>query len=166
MRHLSAAGVAVSDERDALLDTGGGLRKALPLLGDGPAFTMNTDAVWRGPNPLRALAAHWDPDRMGALLLCVPWSGVRGHAGAGDFDIAADGRLAPGRDTVYSGLQIIRTGGLPAITERAFSMRVLWQDMLARGRLFGLAYGGLWCDAGTPDGIRAAEAMLAEADNV
>jgi len=87
--HLDGRGVRLSHETPDILDTGGGLRAALPLLGDGPVLTMNSDAVWQGPNPLSHLASLWDGARMGALLLCLPPDRALGHSGSGDFTMVA-----------------------------------------------------------------------------
>ena len=79
--HLAGSEVRISDESERILETGGGLRKALPLLGPGPVFTLNTDAIWTGPNPLATLRAGWEPVRMGALLALVPVDRATGHSG-------------------------------------------------------------------------------------
>ena len=161
--HLAARpDIRLSYEAE-LLETGGGLRAALPLLGPGPVFTLNTDAVWTGANPLGQLRAAWEPERMDALLLLVAPGAARGHAGAGDFALGPDGRLARAPGAIYSGAQILRTTGLADFPEAAFSLNRLWDRMAARGRLFGLLHDGLWCDVGRPDGIAEAEAMLREA---
>ena len=159
--HLAPRGVTVSREQPEILDTGGGLRHALPLLGANPVFTLNTDAVWSGPNPLRLLADAWDPTRMDALLLCVPLANAVGRKGGGDFDILRDGRLSRGGDLVYTGAQIVKTKALHAVTEPVFSLNVIWNQMAEQGRLCGLPYPGQWCDVGHPEGIRLAEEMLA-----
>lgn len=162
-RHLEARGVAVVRE-DPILETGGGLRGALPLLGEGPVMTLNTDAVWTGENPLAQLRAAWDASRMDGLLLVLPDAAV--GKGAGDFVMDADGRLSRARGAkgqVYLGAQILRTEGLSAITETVFSLNVLWDRMIAAGRLFGVVHRGGWCDVGRPEGIGEAEAMLARA---
>jgi len=161
--HLAGSGVAISDEPGEILETGGGLRKALPLLGAGPVMTLNPDAVWLGPNPLLQLAAAWDDDRMDALLLVQPMARVRGRVGGGDFAMDADGRIRRDRGAggvVYLGAQIIRTGGLGEVAETAFSLNLVWDRMIAGGRAFGLIYDGDWCDVGSPEGLAAAEAML------
>ncbi len=160
IRHLGDSDVILSHETPDILETGGGLRAALPLLGAGPVFTMNTDAVWRGPNPLDHLAALWDPDRMDALLLCIPRDHAIGHSGTGDFTIHAQGRAQRGPGLIYSGLQILKTDGLHDITETAFSLNRLWDRMLAKDRLFAASYPGQWCDVGHPEGIAQAEEML------
>ncbi len=159
--HLAPRGVRISLEADRLLETGGGLRRALPLLGPDPVFTINADAVWTGANPFEELAAAWDPDRMDALLLLVPRVRATGHEGAGDFHLRADGRLERGPGLVYVGAQIIRTDGLGAVEDEVFSLNLVWDAMAAAGRLFGAVHKGGWCDVGHPGGIAAAEAMLA-----
>ena len=114
--HLAPRGVRLSHE-PKLLETGGGLRAARPLLGAGPIFTLNADAVWRGPNPLATLSAAWDPDRMDALLLLVPVDRATGHDRHGDFTRGPDGRLARGPGHVSPGAQILRLGGLDDIED-------------------------------------------------
>lgn len=161
--HLEARGVAVSRE-EPILETGGGLRAALPLLGDGPVMTLNTDAVWTGANPLDQLGDVWEPERMDGLLLLLPDEAV--GKSAGDFVMDSDGRLSRAkgrRGAVYLGAQILRTEGLLAITETVFSLNMLWDRMIAEGRLFGVVHRGGWCDVGHPAGIAEAEAMLARA---
>lgn len=161
--HLAGRDVMISHE-DEILETGGGLRQALPLLGDRPVFTMNSDAVFRGPNPLELLRAAWRPEAMDALLLCVPLGRAIGHAGEGDFLIDPAGRLTRGKGEVYTGLQIIKTEGLEAIPDQAFSLNQLWNRIQPEGRLYGISYPGDWCDVGRPEGIRLAEAMLEAPD--
>lgn len=155
--------IFVSHEAPEILETGGGLREALPLLGSETVFTLNTDAIWTGANPLAALRAAWDPTRMDGLLMLVAPERARGHSGAGDFLRDAEGRLRRAPGAIYTGAQILSTKGLAGISERAFSLNLLWDEMLASGRLFGLLHRGGWCDVGRPDGIATAEAMLAEA---
>jgi len=163
--HLQGTGVLISDETDSLLETGGGLKRALPLLDCNPAFTMNTDAVWKGPNPVHALSSNWQP-HMDALLLIIPRADAVGHTGEGDFDIDKTGRLTLGTDYVYSGVQIIRTDSLAKVTDAAFSMWALWGGMLERRTMFGAVYDGEWCDVGRPENIKMAEDMLAGSDHV
>lgn len=158
--HLAPRGVLFSEETPEILETGGGLKAALPLLNSNPTFTMNSDAVWRGPNPLTLLARHWKPDDMDALLLGIEPVCAIGHKGKGDFLISPDGRAQKGPGVVYSGLQIIRTDGLAEIEEEAFSLHRLWDRMLAQGRLHAITYPGKWCDVGHPEGIALAEDML------
>ncbi len=157
--HLAGQPIAFSDETDALLETGGGLRHALPLLGGNPVLTMNTDAVWSGPNPVSHILQAWLPE-MEALLLIVEKQNVSGHHGDGDFRIDRDGQLHRAPDAIYTGLQIIRTDVLSEIDEMAFSMNLAWNIIAARGGLFGTIYQGQWCDVGQPSSIPVAEAML------
>ena len=163
--HIDGRNIFLSDERNALLETGGGLKHALPTLGDGPVFTMNTDAIWRGANPLQILKSNWQQE-MDGLLLMIPRDQAVGHTGKGDFDIGAHGQIHKGYDHVYSGAQIIRTDLLASIKKKSFSMWDLWTPMLEAGTLFGTIYPGAWCDVGRPDSIPIAEAMLQGAANV
>lgn len=162
--HLSGLPVQFSLETPEILETGGGLRAALPILGDDPVFTMNTDAVWRGPNALSILAQAWQPDHMDALLLCIPPKNAVGHAGTGDFAVASDGTAQRGPGAVYSGLQIIKTDRLSQITNCAFSLNLLWDAMLRDSTLHAAIYPGHWCDVGTPEGITLAETMLEQSN--
>lgn len=158
--------VTLSWERDQILETGGGLRAALPLLGNGPVFTLNPDAVWTGANPLAQLRDAWDGARMDGLLLLLPMPSVKGRAGPADFMLGPDGRISRAGATgqhLYLGAQIIRTEGLADIPDTAFSLNRLWDLMIAKGRAYGLIHRGDWCDVGTPQGLADAEAMLASA---
>lgn len=162
--HFAGTDVQVSVESPDILDTGGGLKAALPLLKADVVFTMNTDAVWDGPNPLDVLKAAWRGD-MDALLLCVPMSQTVGRSsGKGDFDITSDGLAHWGTDTVYSGVQIIRAEIVSKSPENVFSLRAIWEELEAKGRLHAVTYPGRWCDVGHPDGITLAEDMLRSAD--
>ncbi len=167
--HLArAAPEALISEEPVLLETGGGLRAALPLLAADPVLTLNADMVWRGPNPLSALASAWRPE-MGALLALVPRAAAIGHTGPGDFHMAPDGRLsrrgdAPTADWVYAGAQILGTGPVAAHPPGVFSLNPIWDDLIAEGRLYGLPWRGIWVDVGRPEGIARAEAELARPD--
>jgi len=156
--------IALSWEREEILETGGGLRAALPLLGPSPVFTLNSDAVWTGANPLGELRAAWDATRMDALLLLAPTGRALGHVGGGDFVLDESDRISRAdRATglVYLGAQIIRTDGLAATPQQAFSLNLLWDQMIAAGRAFGVVHQGGWCDVGRPENLALAEAMLA-----
>lgn len=157
--------VMISDETTAILETGGGLRAALPLLGADPVFVMNSDSVWTGQNPLEQLAAAWDPARMDVLLLLLPAADFTGHRGSGDFLMDADGRLQrsagqPG--LTYIGAHITQTDRLADIPQQVFSLNLLWDQAIARGRAFGLIHQGGCADVGRPDSIPLAEALLAD----
>jgi MurNAc alpha-1-phosphate uridylyltransferase len=161
--HLAPRGIALSYETPNILETGGGLKAALPLLGGNPVLTLNTDAVWTGANPLSQLIATWDAARMDGLLLLLPAARATGHTGTGDFLMDADGRLTRAKGAagaVYLGAQMLRTDGLSDISEKVFSLNLLWDRMIAEGRLFGLIHQGGWCDVGRPEGIAQAEALL------
>lgn len=162
--------VVVSDERDALLETGGGLARARPLLGDDPILCVNSDNLWiDGPvDAIVQLAQLWDAGRMDALLLMVPLARAHGHGGLGDFHLGSDGRIlrrrAPGRlaPFVYTGVQILNPAIIADHPEGAFSTNFFWQRAIAAGRAFGTAHEGLWFDVGTPAAIAVTEAMLAD----
>ncbi|MBN2631187.1 MAG: nucleotidyltransferase family protein [Rhodobacteraceae bacterium] len=163
--HLADRDLALSWERDAILDTGGGLKAALPLLGDGPILTLNTDAVWTGANPLTQLMLAWDADRMDQLFLLLPAAQARSATGRSDFVMNDDGRVdwARGRDGyLYLGAQIIHPR-LLVETEQVFSLHAPWTLAMAEGRAYGALHQGDWCDVGHPEGIAQAEDMLRQA---
>ncbi len=166
--HLAARAegpeIAISDERAQLLDTGGGIRQALPLLGPDPFFVINVDAVWSdGPtNTLARLAARWDTATMDALMLLVPTRAAPGYSGRGDFLMDAMGRLerrgarrsAP---FVFGGIQILEPALVAAIPDRVFPLSRAWRGALARGRLHGLVHDGRWAHVGTPAAVALVE---------
>lgn len=159
--HLqSRSNIQISDEQGKLLETGGGLKLALPMLATDPVFTLNSDAGWTTHDALDVLTAAWNPAKMDGLLLLVPPERRHGHPGSGDFSIDRDGRLLRGGDRTYTGAQIIKTGGLSEFPEAAFSLNRLWDRMLDGQRLFGVEYPGHWADVGSPEGLAEAEAML------
>ena len=161
-KHLNGLkAVTISHETPEILDTGGGLKAALPLLGSDPVLTLNSDAIWSGPNPLNILEAAWKPDEMDALLLLIPLTRAIGFTRPGDFALGPNGALSrdPG-GMVYSGAQMLKTEGLADVCEKAFSLNVLWTQMQQNQRLFGIEYPGHWADVGTPEGIPLAEQML------
>lgn len=162
--------IVVSDEREQLLETGGGVVKALPLIDADPFFVLNSDSFWiDGPSDaLRLLAAHWDEKAMDALLLLVPQARAHCHRGRGDFHMDASGRIA--RRTypkiapfVYSGIQLVSRRLFEDPPEGPFSTNLLWDRAIEQGRAFGLAHQGLWFDIGTPPAIKKAEALLVDA---
>ena len=163
-KHLADTDVVTIRETPEILDTGGGLRNALPHLASDTVLTLNSDAIWAGPNPVTDLLARWDPARMDALLTCVPVANATGYDGQGDFAMDADGRLIRGPGLVYGGLQIMKTNRLHDVPDAAFSLNVMWNAMGAENRLFGCGYAGNWCDVGHPDGIAMAEAMIGRPD--
>ncbi len=168
-RHLAGQpDVRLSYEPDRL-ETGGGVSRALPLLGADPFYVVNSDAVWRdGAQPaLGRLGAAWDSTTMDALLLLQPTGRAVGYAGAGDYDCAADGRILRRQegvpaDYVFAGVQVLHPRLFADAPEGAFSLNVLFDRAQAEGRLHGLPHDGEWYHVGTPeDLIRAEQAMAA-----
>ena len=162
--HLRDAPVETRLELPDILETGGGLKAALPQLGADPVVTINSDAIWQGENPIAALRARWQPERMEALLLCIERTRAHGHSGAGDFSLAENGCLQRGGNLVYTGVQIIKTEGLMAIEQRAFSLNLLWAQMIERQGVYGAVYRGNWCDVGHPEGLVCAQNMLSHSN--
>lgn len=154
--HLAPLGIPVSREVSRILDTGGGLRRALPLLGPGAVMTLNPDVIWTGGNPFDELRASWSPDGMDALLLLGEVPGRRG-----DFTRLPDGQITRGGALTYLGAQIMNPAVLGEIADEAFSLNKAWDILATRGRLFGALHSGSWCDVGTPEGIAEAEDLLA-----
>lgn len=158
-------------EEPAILETGGGLRNALPLLGAGPVITANSDVIWSGPNPLRLLLEAWQPERMDGLMAMVPMSSARGYEGPGDFFLEEDNRLrrrgtAATAPYIYGGIQIIRTERLSEFGDASFSVSLLWDRLIAAGRLFGVVHPGGWTDIGHPAGLQLAEDALRKGADV
>ena len=163
--------IAISDERAMLMETGGGLIKAEPLLGDDPFLCVNSDNLWvDGPiDATRLLAARWDAETMDALLLVVPLARANCHKGQGDFHVRADGRVTsrrkPGRlaPFVYTGVQMLSHRLLrdPPTRDAPFSTMWFWERAMAEGRLYAVVHQGLWFDVGTPGAIPHVEAALA-----
>lgn len=161
--HLKGRDVRLAWEPE-ILETGGGLKAALPLLGAGPVMTLNSDAVWTGDNPLETLESAWKDD-MAGLLLVAPNDAALGRADApADFRMGADGRLTRAKGAaegvVYLGAQIVQPHWVADWPETKFSMNRVWDQMIAAGRLYGVAHRGGWCDVGSPPGIVQAEALL------
>jgi N-acetyl-alpha-D-muramate 1-phosphate uridylyltransferase len=161
--------VVVSDERECLLETGGGLVKAAPHIACDPFLALNSDNLWiDGPaDTLKLLASHWDERTMDALLLLVPHARAFNHAGLGDFHMDRTGRLrrrARSRVApfVYTGIQMVSKRLLRDPPAGAFSTNLLWDRAMEEGRLFGAVHQGLWFDVGTPRAIHQTEAFLRE----
>lgn len=160
--------VLISDERSQLLETGGGLVKAAPLIGDESFLVINSDNYWvDGPiDAISLLAERWDEESMDALLLVVPLARAHCHTGQGDFHMDAAGTLSrrkPGKVApfVYTGIQIVSRRLLEGAPAGPFSTNLLWDRAIAAGRCFGLVHQGLWFDVGTPAAIARTEAILA-----
>ncbi|MCY4303772.1 MAG: nucleotidyltransferase family protein [Aestuariivita sp.] len=165
-RHLASSNIKVSLEYPHILDTGGGLKAALPKLAANTVITQNADIIWVGPNPVKTLIAAWYPERMDSLMMCIPMEKARTRKEAGDYSIAKDGHVIQGRDYIFSGLQIMKTDCLYEIKKNSFSLKVMWDKMVMAKRLFALKYQGIWCDVGYPEGIEIAEATLIDNHNV
>lgn len=154
---LRSEGIAISRERPDILETGGGLKAAVPLLGNAPVITINPDAAWLGRNPVKALIDAWRPE-MQALLALVPQSLAHGTSNAGDFRLE-DGRIRREGPLIYGGAQVIKTGPLDGIAENVFSLNVYWDLLSESDSLHGLVYDGNWCDLGHAAGLRIAEGL-------
>lgn len=169
-RHLKdrqAPRIVISDERALLLDTGGGVAKALPQLGPAPFFHVNSDTLWIDgvTSNLRHLAARFDTAAMDALLLLASTATSVGYSGRGDFVMAPDGRLQrrPEREIapfVYAGVAILSPAMFAGAPAGAFSLNRLFDRAAEAGRLFGIRLDGLWMHVGTPEAIAAAEAAI------
>jgi MurNAc alpha-1-phosphate uridylyltransferase len=169
-RHLKShtkPQIVISDEREKLLNTGGGVVKALAALGREPFFHVNSDTIWiDGVKPnLERLAEAFDPTTMDALLLLAPVSTSIGYPGRGDFTMAPNGRLTRRgeRDIapfVYAGAAILRPELFKDAPDGAFSLTTLFQRAEAAGRLHGLRLEGVWMHVGTPEAIKEAEAAI------
>lgn len=156
--------IAFSDETGALLDTGGGLQKALPLIGDLPVLTINSDTYWNGPNPMLALIERWDDRTMDGLMLLMPVAKMADPGRKGDFVLDGGGRVrwpnaGETADCLYTGLQVIHPKLLDNIPGPAFPIHPAWNKMMASGRCFGICYDGHWVDVGRPGAIAEAEAI-------
>jgi N-acetyl-alpha-D-muramate 1-phosphate uridylyltransferase len=159
--------VKISDERKQLMETGGGLIQAEPMIGADPFLVVNSDNYWiDGPaDTLHLLASLWRDADMDALLLLVPQARAGNHRGQGDFHMRADGRLVR-RETgkvapfVFTGIQIISKRMLRDAPDGAFSTNILWDRAIAEGRCFGAVHQGLWFDVGNPAAIKATERAL------
>ncbi len=158
--------VVVSDERDALLETGGGLIRAQSHLPD-PFFCLNADNIWLdGPrDAFRDLSELWNPDKMDALLLVVPHTRAANFHGQGDFYMDGNGKLSrrlSGRIApfIYTGIQLISHRLLRDAPEGKFSTNILWNRAIEEGRLYGAAFTGQWFEVGTPQAIGPTENAL------
>jgi len=159
--------ISISDERVTLLETGGGMVNALPLIGTDPFFCLNSDNIWLdGPRDVFAhLSDHWDAETMDALLLLVPHARAFNYRGKGDFHMDPVGRISRRRTGrvapfIYSGIQIVSHRLLRDAPEGAFGTMTLWQRAIEEGRLYGVSHQGLWYEVGEPQMIAPTEAAL------
>jgi MurNAc alpha-1-phosphate uridylyltransferase len=169
--HLATRGhgleVVISDERKLLMETGGGLVKASPLIDSEPFLALNSDNLWiDGPaDTIKLLASQWDDSKMDALLLLVPQARALGHKGMGDFHMDRAGRIRRRQRShvapfVFTGIQIASKRLLRDAPDGPFSTNILWDRAIEDGRAFGAVHQGLWFDVGTPQSIRFTEAAL------
>ncbi|MCK3778273.1 nucleotidyltransferase family protein [Ensifer sesbaniae] len=166
----SAPEILISDERDALMNSGGGLVKGLKLLPDGPLLVMNADLFWVGedtsrPSNLTRLAAAFDPDRMDMLLLCVRDEDTTGHNGKKDFSLGVDGKLTRYKEglpnpVVYAGAIALHSRLFADAPDDAFNLNIYFDRAAAKGRLHGILLEGHWMTVGTPEAIGEAEAAI------
>ncbi|WP_210260060.1 nucleotidyltransferase family protein [Hongsoonwoonella zoysiae] len=161
--------IVISDERDELLETGGGIAKALPHLGDEPFFLLNSDSTWiEGVTPnLEHLVRHWDETRMDVLLLLSETVTSVGYDGRGDFDMDKEGMLSRRNERsvspfAYAGAAILHPRLFEGAPEGAFSLNVLFDRAMEDGRLFGVLMEGIWLHVGTPSAIADAERAVSE----
>jgi MurNAc alpha-1-phosphate uridylyltransferase len=170
-RHLSSRQrprIIISDERESLLGTGGGIAKALPHLGAAPFFLVNSDTLWLDgvrPNFAR-LAENFDAGEMDVLLLLAPSVGSLGYQGRGDYTMRDDGRLRRRGENevapfIYAGAAIIAPALFAGAPQGAFGLTSLFDRAAEAGRLFGMRLDGLWMHVGTPEAVAAAEVALA-----
>jgi MurNAc alpha-1-phosphate uridylyltransferase len=168
-RHLARRtdlDIAISHETNRL-ETGGGVTRALPLLGDAPFFVANADSVWLdGPTQaIERLKRAWDPARMDVLLLVMSAPRSGDYDGPGDFTMDPEGRLTPRLERhvapyVYAGLHITHPGLFEQAPAGPFSLMTLWRKAAVEHRLYGLIHDGLWFHVGTPDALHAADGQL------
>jgi MurNAc alpha-1-phosphate uridylyltransferase len=159
--------ILISDERERLLETGGGLMKAAQMLGDAPFLCANSDNLWiDGPrDSIALLSALWDDARMDALLLLVPHARANCHSGPGDFHMDATGRISRRKTGliapfVFTGVQILSPRLLRDPPGPVFSTNIFWDRAIEEGRLYGVSHQGLWFDVGTPQAISVVEDVL------
>ncbi len=168
-QHLNkrkAPEIVISSEEE-LLETGGGVAKALPYLGDTPFVVANSDAIWlNGCQPaLKRMSALWDDEKMDALLLLHSVAEAHGYTGDGDFVMDPQGRLErrPEREIcpyLFTGTQILHPRLFKDVPEGAFSLNLLYGRAIEAGRLFGMAHDDEWFHIGTPDGLAEAEDFM------
>ncbi len=167
--HAQDFSVSISDERELLRDTGGGLIQALPLLPDDPFFCVNADNwfVNEGKNALMRMAEAWDAAAMDVLMLVVPFDHAGNTQGHGDFDLDAAGRLSRdgpkrARPYVWTGIQLLARHVVTDAPAEVFSTNVFWDRAIVTGRCFGLVHSGDWFDVGYPEAIGLTEAAIAD----
>jgi len=167
VKAVNGLSITLSDERGALLETGGGVLKALPVLGEEPFAVLNSDVIIRdGENrSLANLMDHWDGACMDALLLLQPLDTAVGYQGQGDYHIDEDGTLrrklsSESSPYLFSGIQILNPSLFAELEEGAFSLNKIYDIAEKKGRLFGTVHTGQWLHVGTEEALRAAEEKI------
>ena len=167
LKSRTAIEIIISDERAEVLETGGGVIKALPLLGNDPFFVVNTDVTWAtaGDDTFARMAEAYDPDEMDALLLLAEMGATMGFRGPGDFFLAPDGQLMrrgdkPSAPYVFAGTHITRADLLQGYEAKPFSANIYWNAFGRAGRLYGTVMKPFWLHVGDPKGRDEAEARL------
>jgi MurNAc alpha-1-phosphate uridylyltransferase len=164
VKHRRTPAIAISDERDRVLETGGGVKRALPLLGE--AFLVhNADTIWTETRSnIARLVQAFDPDTTDALLLLAPVQGSIGYDGSGDFDMGPGNRLArrsaPKAPFVFAGVSVLSAALFEGVGDDAFSLNAIFDKAAAGNRLHGMVLDGIWMHVGTPEAVRAAEDCL------
>lgn len=168
-KHASDLCVTISDERDLLRDTGGGLIQALPLIQSDPFLCVNADNWWtdKGQNAFERLIATWDDAAMDVLMLIIPFAQANNTQGEGDFDLSSDGHLSRRKAAqkgayVWTGIQMLSKRLIIDPPSDVFSTNIFWDRAIAKGRCFGLVHDGLWFDVGYPQAIEMTQAKLLE----
>ncbi|MCV9998248.1 nucleotidyltransferase family protein [Pararhizobium sp. YC-54] len=166
----SRPAIVISDERAALMNSGGGLAKGLKLLPEGPVLVMNADLFWVGEKPgapsnLQRLASFFDPESMDMALLCVRNEDTTGHNGKLDFSLDPDGRLSRYKDgmdnpVVYAGAIALHSRLFADAPDDAFNLNIYFDRAIAQNRLFGIVLDGHWLTVGTPEAIGLAETAI------
>jgi len=170
LRRREVPRILISDERDGLMNSGGGLAKGLKLLDQGPVLVMNADLFWIGenagaPSNLQRLSEFFDPELMDMALLCVRLEDTTGHNGKRDFSLGADGRLIRYREgmdnpVVYAGAIALESQLFADAPKDPFNLNIYFDRAIEKGRLFGLMLEGRWMTVGTPEAIGEAETIV------
>lgn len=171
LRQRKTPKIDISDERGVLLDTGGGVVRALPKLGSGPFLIHNSDSVWIegiGSN-LKRMFAAWDSGTMDSLMLLASAATSLGYEGSGDFAMGTDGRLSRRGERqmvpfVFTGVSIAHPRMFANAPQGRFSLNKLWDEAIDKGRLFGVRLEGLWMHVGTPEALTEAERWIESED--
>jgi N-acetyl-alpha-D-muramate 1-phosphate uridylyltransferase len=159
--------IRICDEREAILDTGGAIAKALPLFDGEPFFTHNSDSLWvEGMGKaLTRMRERWNPQTMDALMLLAPTVTAIGFDGRGDFEMDSLGALKRRAEMtlapfVWTGVQIVHPRLFDGAPKGKFSINPLWDRAIDKGRLFGMRLDGVWIHVGSPQALEEAEGFL------